>query len=52
MTSFALVLGIQVATFVARGIHLIASGDWRLGIAQLLLAGVQAVIYSEGWAIG
>lgn len=40
------VLTIQVATFVALGAMFLAAGDWRLGVAQLLLAAVQAVIYS------
>jgi len=42
------VLGVQVATFVALGVYLIATGSTRLGIAQLLLAIVQATIYSAG----
>lgn len=37
---------IQVATFVALGVLFLAAGDWRLGVAQLLLAAVQGVIYS------
>lgn len=41
-----LVLSVQVATFVVLGIHFILDGNWRLGVAQLLLAVVQAVIYS------
>lgn len=40
------ILAIQVATFVALGVLFLHSGDWRLGVAQLLLAAVQAVIYS------
>lgn len=39
------ILGIQVATFVALGIYFCIAGNWRLGVAQLLLALVQAVIY-------
>jgi hypothetical protein len=39
-------LAIQVATFVALGVLFLAGGQLRLGIAQLLLAAVQAVIYS------
>lgn len=42
------VLGVQVATFVALGAYFIAHGSARLGVAQLLLAVVQAVIYSGG----
>lgn len=44
--AMALVLAVQVATFVALGIYFIADGNWRLGVAQLLLAVVQAVIYA------
>jgi hypothetical protein len=40
------ILVVQVATFVALGIHFLASGDWRLGVSQVLLAVVQAIIYS------
>jgi hypothetical protein len=42
------ILGLQVATFAALGTWFIATGSVRLGIAQLLLAVVQAVIYSGG----
>lgn len=40
------VLAIQVITFVFMGAMFIAHGQYRLGFAQLLLAMVQAVIYS------
>ena len=40
------ILAVQVITFVAIGAVFIAQGQLRLGIAQLLLAGVQAIIYS------
>jgi hypothetical protein len=40
------VLIIQIATFVALGCMFLATGDWRLGAAQLLLALVQGVLYS------
>jgi hypothetical protein len=40
------ILGLQVATFVALGAWFIATGSVRLGVAQLLLAAVQGVIYS------
>ena len=40
-------LAIQVATFLALGGMFLGAGSWRLGVAQLLLAAVQAVIYSE-----
>jgi hypothetical protein len=39
-------LSVQVASFLALGAIFIHVGDWRLGIAQILLAVVQAVIYS------
>jgi hypothetical protein len=39
-------LAIQVATFVVLGAIFLARGDWRLGVAQVLLAIVQGVIYS------
>lgn len=42
------VLVIQVATFVALGAYYVSHGNYRLGVAQLLLAVVQAVIYSGG----
>jgi hypothetical protein len=42
------VLGLQCATFVALGAWFISHGNWRLGVAQVLLAVVQAVIYSGG----
>jgi hypothetical protein len=37
---------VQVLTFVALGVMLIIQRDWRLGLAQLLLAGVQGLIYA------
>lgn len=40
------VLIVQVTTFVVLGAAFLAAGDWRLGTAQLLLAAVQAVVYS------
>jgi len=42
------ILVIQVLTFAALGAIFCAEGQWRLGIAQLMLAGVQAIIYSGG----
>lgn len=39
-------LAVQAATFVGLGVELIRTGDWRLGVAQLLLAGVQVLIYA------
>lgn len=40
------VLAVQVATFVIIGTIFITQGQSRLGVAQLLLAAVQGVIYS------
>lgn len=42
------VLGVQVATFFALGGYYLSTGNVRLGVAQLLLAVVQAIIYSAG----
>lgn len=47
---FQIVLAAQVVTFLALGAHFLLIGDWRLGIAQMLLAAVQAVIYSGSMA--
>ena len=44
------ILAVQVTTFVLLGVRFIVDGDWRLGVAQLLLAGVQGVIYSGSMA--
>lgn len=44
----SIVLVIQVLTFVTLGVFFCARGDVRIGVAQLLLAVVQAVIYSAG----
>jgi hypothetical protein len=41
-------LVIQVLTLVGLGACFLTAGEWRLGVAQLLLAVVQAVIYSGG----
>lgn len=43
------VLAVQVATFVVLGAYFLAAGNWRLGVAQILLAAVQAIIYSGGF---
>jgi hypothetical protein len=40
------ILAVQVTTFLALGVRFLAAGQWRLGVAQLLLAAVQAVIYT------
>lgn len=42
------VLYVQVATFFALGGYFLSHGEWRLGVAQLLLAVVQAVVYGGG----
>ena len=41
------ILALQAITFLALGALFLADGHIRLGIAQLLLAAVQLVIYSE-----
>lgn len=41
-----IVLGVQIATFLVLGAYYITTGNVHLGIAQLLLAAVQAVVYS------
>lgn len=48
MTLFWGVLAVQVATFVALGGYFLVTGNWRLGVSQVLLAAVQAIIYSGG----
>jgi hypothetical protein len=48
MTVWWALLYVQVATFVVLGSYYLAHGNWRLGTAQLLLAAVQAIIYSAG----
>jgi hypothetical protein len=40
------ILVVQVVTFIALGASLIWAGESRLGVAQLLLAAVQGVIYA------
>jgi len=40
------VLPIQVLTFVVLGTAFVLAGQYRLGIVQLLLAAVQAILYS------
>jgi hypothetical protein len=41
----AVLVAIQAASFVALGVVILRDGDWRLGVAQFLLAGVTAVVY-------
>lgn len=43
------VLAVQVLTFIILGGFFLAGGNWRLGVSQLLLAAVQAIIYSGGF---
>lgn len=50
MNHTILILAIQVASFVALGALFLVDGQVRLGIAQILLAAVQAVIYSGNMA--
>lgn len=40
------ILVIQAVTFVVLGAMFIHTGDVKLGAAQLLLAGVQGLVYS------
>lgn len=40
------ILVVQTVSFLLMGVLLIRQGQWRLGVAQLLLAAVQAVVYS------
>lgn len=42
------VLGVQIGMFLVLGALFLAAGNWRLGIAQWLLAAVQLVIYGGG----
>ncbi len=37
---------LQGGTFVVLGAILLAEGEWRLGVAQWLLAAVTVVVYS------
>lgn len=39
---------LQILTFVAMGIYFMRNGNPNLGVAQLLLALVQGVIYAPG----
>jgi hypothetical protein len=43
-------LTVQVVSLVGLGAHFLAIGQWRLGVAQILLAGVTAVLYSGSMA--
>jgi hypothetical protein len=36
---------VQAATFVGLGVWMMADGDWKRGLAQLLLAGITWLIY-------
>lgn len=44
------VLGAQVVTYLILGVYFLSVGNWRLGVAQLLLAAVQGVLFSDGLA--
>lgn len=41
------ILYVQLATYAALGIVLLTQGHVRLGIAQLLLLGVQGLVFAE-----
>jgi len=41
-------VAVQAFTMVCLGVIFLRRGDWRLGVAQLLLAAVTWVIYSGG----
>lgn len=41
-------LGIQLLTYAGLGAYFVAHGNLRLGLAQLLLLGVQALLFSAG----
>jgi hypothetical protein len=41
-----IILVVQCLTFLALGALFLSQGNWRLGVAQLLLLIVQGVIYS------
>lgn len=43
--TLTVLMAAQVATFAALGGYFLTTGAWRLGVAQLLLAVVQVVIY-------
>lgn len=45
MTARTLIVLVQAGTFVALAPLLFRAGEWRLAVAQLLLAGVTAVVY-------
>lgn len=40
------ILSIQIGTYLTLGTLFILRGEYKLGIAQLLLAGVQALLFS------
>lgn len=46
MSAMTAVLAVQALTFVALGAMFLKTGDLKLGAAQLLLAAVQALVYS------
>jgi hypothetical protein len=41
-----IVVGVQAATMIVVGSAFLAQGEWRLGVAQMLLAVVTAVLYT------
>lgn len=40
------VLAVQAGSYVTLGIIFLAQGNWRFGVTQLLLATVNAILYS------
>lgn len=40
------ILGIQIGTYFALGAWFLADGNTKLAVAQFLLAGVQAAVFS------
>lgn len=41
------ILAVQLCTYVALGALFYAAGNWKLGTAQLLLTGVQALLFTQ-----
>lgn len=37
---------LQVSTYIGLGSLFLLAGNWKLGIAQLLLAGVQGLVFA------
>ena len=41
------ILAPQLVTYAALGVYFLVHGNWRLGVAQLLLLGVQGLLFSQ-----